>query len=180
MHTGNFNLESFAAGTILLVIVPTVASVFLLSKAKSDKLSPPRTLFKGSALAFLVGLFSAVIWLSWSPTSGLSDFLRYGAPRDFPQSQIIGCGVTVTIGSAIIATFFSRYFKDVLALSIFTAAGFSVAFSIGVSFGTLSQEGVGIFFSFVGISTLCAIVNSIIFFLRQLLSRRTDLLREDH
>lgn len=174
MHTEGFNLESFISGTILLVIVPTAVCIYLLKKGLPGANSPSKTLLKGGALAFLVGFFAAAVWLAWSPTSGLSDFLQHGAPTNFSQWQIISCGTTVVIGSTLVSLFFSKSFKDVLTISLITGAGFGMAFSAGVSFGPTSQEGVGIFFSFIGISLLCAFLNSMFFALFKLFERKAS------
>ncbi|KAB1504414.1 hypothetical protein F7230_04935 [Corynebacterium sp. 320] len=159
MFSGNFRFDDFLWVSFIFVIVPSLIGVFLVRRASARRISPWRESVKLYVYAATVGFFSAAAWLSWNSHSGIADFVRRGAPAHYPPWQIVCCGATVILGSLAVSLLYARFFSDVLIVSGLTGAGFSAAFVIDASFGVPAQEGIGVVFSYIGISCLCGLVN---------------------
>ncbi|KAB1504415.1 hypothetical protein F7230_04940 [Corynebacterium sp. 320] len=159
MYQGNYRFDDFMWSSTIFVVVPTLICLVVFWLSCGKEVAFRSKLLKGELYAFCVGFMSAACWLSWNSYSTLETFVKYGPPADYPVWQIICCGATVIIGSLFISHFFSQCYPDVLAISLLTGAGFAIAFACGASFGVTAQEGIGIVFSFVGITILCLVVN---------------------
>lgn len=154
-----FFFDQFLWSTFILVLLPTAIALSRISTLESrHHRSNVKSIF---FIGFLTGFLTAAIWLSWSPSTPISSVFTYGAPVDFAAWQVMGCGMILI---ALNALFLSRTVRtpySPLSFSVCTAAGFATAFSLGVSFGVSTQEGIGILFSYVGVGVLLLITNSI-------------------
>src|SRR5699024_4888732 len=113
----------------------------------------------GALLALLAGFLPAALWLTWNSTTSITHYFHQGAPTQFPKWQVVGCGLTVVILSALIFIRYVRRRNALTVTSVFTAAGFTAAFAHAASFGVLTQQAVGVALSYIGILLLVLLTN---------------------
>lgn len=172
MLNGNFHPSEFLWVSFILVLIPTVVVYMLINRHVPEWGHDSRLPRRVPVASFLVGLLSAAFWLSWSPRSSIEEFFLYGAPKHFPEWQIIGCGISLILGSSIIAYVNSESVKESLIISFLTGSGFGEAFAFDSAFGVSSQEGIGVVFAFAGVALLCIPLNLIIVAIKRILNRR--------
>lgn len=172
MLNGNFHPLHFLWVVFILVLIPTVVVYILINRLPDEKGNNSRLSYRAPIVSFLLGLLSAAVWLSWSPRSNIETFFLRGAPNNFPEWQIICCGIFLIIGSSIIAYVNSESVKESLIISLLTGSGFSAAFAVDASFGTSSQEGIGVVFAFAGVTLLCIPLNLLSVAIRRIANRR--------
>ena len=174
MLIGNFHPRHFLWVAFILVLVPTVVVYALINRHVPESAQNSRLPYKAPVASFLVGLLSAAAWLSWSPGSNIEEFFLYGAPTHFPKWQIIGCGISLILGSGIIAYVNYRSVKESLIIALLTGSGFGTAFAFDAAFGISSQEGIGVVFAFVGIALLCTPFNLLAVAIRRIINRKSS------
>ncbi|WP_146001755.1 hypothetical protein [Corynebacterium ulcerans] len=154
-----FFFDQFLWSTFILVLLPTaIALSSICARESRHHRSNLKSIF---FVGFFIGFLTAALWLSWSPSTPISRVFTYGAPVDFSAWQVMGCGITLIVLNALFLSRAVRTPYSPLSFSVCTAAGFATAFSLGVSFGVSTQEGVGILLSYVGVGILLLITNSI-------------------
>ncbi|MDK7134007.1 MULTISPECIES: hypothetical protein [unclassified Corynebacterium] len=174
MLNGNFHLAQFLWVIFILVLIPTVVVYILINRHVPENCHNSRLPRRAPVASFLVGLLSAAFWLSWSPRSSIGDFFLYGAPNQFPKWQIIGCGISLILGSGIIAYVNSGSVRGTLIISLLTGSGFGAAFAFDASFGVTSQEGIGVVFAFVGVALLCIPLNLLFVAIKRIVNRKNS------
>ena len=174
MLIGNFHPRQFLWAAFILVLVPTVVVYILINRHVPENCHNSRLPRRAPVASFLVGLLSAAFWLSWSPRSSIGDFFLYGAPNHFPKWQIIGCGISLILGSSIIAYVNYRSIKESLIIALLTGSGFGTAFAFNAAFGVSSQEGIGVVFAFVGIVLLCTPFNLLFVAIKRIVNRKNS------
>ena len=173
-----FNAGQFLWGTFIFAVVPTAFIMLLvfvatwgLYKNRVDvdpatgtaKGMPKRFIpISGMALALLVGLVSGLIWLTWDGRSGPMNFFQRGMSNQFMVWQVICCGITIIVLSGLVTAKYVQYSGVLPTVTVFSAAGFTMFFCFGVSYGVSSQEGVGVLFSCVGMNLMLLITNGIL------------------
>ena len=173
-----FNAGQFLWGTFIFAVVPTTFIMLLvivtawgLNKNRADvdpttgtaKGTPKRFMpVPGMALAFLAGLVSGLLWLTWDGSSGPVNFFQHGMSNQFMVWQVICCGITIIALSGLVTAKYSRCSGALPTVTVFSAAGFTTFFCFGVSYGVSTQEGVGVLFSYVGMNLMLLITNGIL------------------
>ena len=159
-----FHTGQFLWGAFIFAIVPSVVILIPLMigawNIKSQRAKKPFPLI-GMARAFISGILSAGLWLSWNSDSPIPHYFQRGAPTQFPAWQVIGCGATVVILSALILIKYSRHRNVLSCATVITTAGFTTAYAHAASFGVSTQEAVGVFLSYIGINLLLLVTNGI-------------------
>ena len=160
-----FDPAMFARLTVTFVAVPAALSVLFIWFVSRSQPADTRGNLNGPRvtpciLSLAAGFASAVGWLSWNEGSPILDALRYGAPTQFAQYQVIGCGVTLILLSGLITLQSKSNLFGAVAVSVCTAAGFATAFALDSSmYDAPSQEGIGVVFSYVGMGLLVMVTN---------------------
>ncbi|MGO3377606.1 MAG: hypothetical protein ACTILH_09705 [Corynebacterium casei] len=173
-----FNAGQFLWGTFIFAVVPTTFIMLLvfdtsqrLNRRRGEidpstgtaKGTPKRFMpVPGMALAVLVGLVSALIWLTWDGSSGPVNFFQHGMSNQFMVWQVICCGITIIALSGLVTAKYSRRSGVLPTVTVFSAAGFTTFFCFGVSYGVSTQEGVGVLFSYAGMNLMLLITNGIL------------------
>lgn len=138
---------------------------------KSQRAKKPFPLI-GMAMAFISGILSAGLWMSWNSDSPITHYFQRGAPTQFPAWQIIGCGATVVILSALILFKYSQHRNVLSCATVITAAGFTTVYAHAASFGVSAQGAAGVLLSWIGINLLLLVTNSICLGVIKLRERR--------
>lgn len=173
-----FNAGQFLWGTFIFAVVPTTFIMLLvfdtsqrLNRRRGEidpstgttKGTPKRFMpVPGMALAFLAGLVSGLLWLTWDGSSGPVSFFQHGMSNQFMVWQVIGCGITIITLSGLVTAKYSRRSGVLPTVTVFSAAGFTTFFCFGVSYGVSTQEGVGVLFSYAGMNLMLLITNGIL------------------
>lgn len=173
-----FNAGQFLWGTFIFAVVPTAFIMLLvfvaawgLNKNRADvdpatgtaKGMPKRFIpLSGMALAFLVGLVSGLLWLTWDGRSGPMNFFQHGMSNQFMVWQVICCGITIIALSGLVTAKYAQRTGVLPTVMVFSAAGFTTFFCFGVSYGVSTQEGVGVAFSYIGMNLMLLITNGIL------------------
>ena len=150
---------------LLLVVVPSVLAFAVLLAVsrvvdkrllvKPEGMSPLAT----GVSAFLLGVVSALGWLTWSASTGFPGFqalLDGRVPHDYSPWQIIGCGATMVLGSLVLSAKSRNIAVGSSAAIVLTAAGFASTFSLvdALPAETNPQAGIGVALSILGIGAL--------------------------
>lgn len=115
------------------------------------------------------GFIASAGWLSWTASDKGGGFTgpSLTPPTSFPMWQIIGCGVTV-IGGALLVSLCARLLiPGAMAAALGVAAGFATAFALGAAKEVMSQEGIGVAFSMIGLTVGLGVVTLFFAFLRE-------------
>lgn len=173
-----FNAGQFLWGTFIFAVVPT-AFIMLLVFDTSRRMNRRRTEtdpttgttkgapkhfipVSGMVLAFLAGLVSGLLWLTWDGSSGPVSFFERGMSNQYMVWQVICCGITIIALSGLVTAKYAQRLGVLPSVTVFSAAGFTTFFCFGVSYGVSSQEGVGVLFSYVGMNLMLLITNGIL------------------
>lgn len=173
-----FNAGQFLWGTFIFAVVPTAFIMLLVfviawglnkNRANVDPATgaatgmPKRFMpVPGMTLAFLAGLVSGLLWLTWDGSSGPVNFFQHGMSNQFMVWQVICCGVAIIALSGLVTARYARHSGVLPTVTAFSAAGFTTFFCFGVSYGVSTQEGVGVLFSYVGMNLMLLITNGIL------------------
>ena len=173
-----FNAGQFLWGTFIFAVVPTafiMLLVFVTSRGLNSRraaIDPATGKNKGTpkhfipvpgrALAFIAGLASGLIWLTWDGRSGPVSFFQHGMSNQFMVWQVICCGITIIALSGLVAAKYTQRSGVLPTVTVFSAAGFTTFFCFGVSYGVSTQEGVGVLFSYVGMNLMLLFTNGIL------------------
>lgn len=90
------------------------------------------------------------------------SFFQHGMSNQFMVWQVICCGITLIALSGLVTAKYTPYSSVLPTVTVFGAAGFTTFFCFGVSYGVSTQEGVGVFFSYVGMNLMLLIPNGIL------------------
>lgn len=191
MAWSSFSPITFSLTVSILIAIPTAIgslAIWRMGKAadfefpvrglppgglvRSSGRSRPGSLSRAATacVAFILGFFTCVAWLSWS---GYSDSLElsYPPPTEFPPWQVWGCGITLVICSVSVLLLAKRKKSGSLISPLYIASGFATAMAVGVSHGATSQGGVGVVFAMFGLTIGLGIVTVVCARLWQLIVR---------
>ena len=176
MHEVPFHTDSFFSMLFILVLLPSlfILTPVLVLGLRSQKIRNKQPYpVTGALLALLAGFLPAGLWLSWNSDNSITQYFQHGAPTQFPKWQVYGCGLTIVMLSALVFVTYIRRRNALCVTSVFTAAGFAAAFAHAASFGVLTQQAVGVWFSYIGILFLVLLTNGITLGIFSLRKHRT-------